>query len=88
MRWCSMVKMGVLKFRNVLLALVVDHTARDAMKVKFTGVPSMSPLYMHCRYLYVVSPCLSRHQRMLVELANSLCFSLFDDELTQRYYCD
>ena len=49
MRWCKYGKMGFLKSRNankhVLLALV-DRTARDAVKAKFTRLSSMSPLYM------------------------------------------
>ena len=70
MRWHKYGEMAFLMSRNenkhVLLALGVDCTARDAVKAKFTGVPSMFP-----RYVGLVLPSLTRRQVNAVELAIS-----------------
>ena len=59
--------------KHGILVLGVDHTARDAMKVKFTGILSMFP-----RNIGLASLSLARHQANAVELATKVCFSHFD----------
>ena len=58
----------------------LNHTARDAMKVKFTTVLSMFP-----HYTGPVLPSLAR-QVNAVELATKALFSPFDDDLDSEYY--
>ena len=61
---------------SIISALCVDHTARDALKTKFTGVLSMFPCYIG-----LVAPSLARRQVNAVELASKVCFSLCDIDL-------
>ena len=85
MRWCKYDEMSFLMSRKREEARFwFDHTARDAMKVKFTRAPSMFPLP---RYTAPVSPSLAR-QVNAVELATEALFSPFDDDLDSEYYCD
>ena len=59
--------------KHVILAFSVDFTARDTVKAKLTGVPSMFP-----RCIGLILPSLTRCQVNVVELATKVCFSLID----------
>ena len=65
---------------NKILAPGINHSARHAVKAKFTGALSMST-----HYIGLVSPSLTRRQVNGVELPTNVRFLLFDVDLTQRY---
>ena len=80
-----MMKVGFLTSRkankHVILAFSVDFTARDTVKAKLTGVPSMFPCCIG-----LLLPSLARCQANAAELATKVCFLLIDVDLTQRIY--